>query len=206
MKKLVTAMLAGAAMAFSLVTCPGRGCRKLDRHMDGQRAAGMDVGLPGAARTCRAISTSQTIRQVARASIGGNKVRIVLSNEYGKVPLKIGAAHIGADRRRPRHPARLGSRADVRRRELDHHSARRTGHQRSRRPRRGAAVRNCRSACTSRRARRPTAMHWDGHQTAFVAAGNKVGETDVQAGLQADAAGVPVGDPGGCAGRTPAPS
>ena len=36
-----------------------------------------------------------TIRQVARVSIGGSQVRIVVSNEYGEVPLKIGAAHIG---------------------------------------------------------------------------------------------------------------
>src|SRR5258708_767123 len=37
---------------------------------------------------------NQTIRQVARISIGGGKVRIVLSNEYGNSPLKIGKAHI----------------------------------------------------------------------------------------------------------------
>ena len=36
----------------------------------------------------------QTIRQTARLSIGGSRVRIVLSNEYGKTPLTIGAANI----------------------------------------------------------------------------------------------------------------
>ena len=36
---------------------------------------------------------NKTIRQVARVSIGGSKVRIVVSNEYGKLPLE--------DRRRP---------------------------------------------------------------------------------------------------------
>ena len=36
----------------------------------------------------------QTIRQNARLSIGGSRVRIVLSNEYGKTPLTIGAANI----------------------------------------------------------------------------------------------------------------
>ena len=36
----------------------------------------------------------QTIRQTARLSIGGSQVRIVLSNEYGKSPLTIGAANI----------------------------------------------------------------------------------------------------------------
>lgn len=36
----------------------------------------------------------QTVRQVARVSIGGSRVRIVLSNAYGTHPLKIGAADI----------------------------------------------------------------------------------------------------------------
>ena len=37
---------------------------------------------------------NQTIRQVARVSIGGSRVRIVLSNEYGARPVTIGAAHV----------------------------------------------------------------------------------------------------------------
>jgi lysophospholipase L1-like esterase len=37
---------------------------------------------------------NQTIRQTARLSVGGNKVRIVLSNEYGARPLTIGAATV----------------------------------------------------------------------------------------------------------------
>jgi lysophospholipase L1-like esterase len=36
----------------------------------------------------------QTVRQIAHISIGGNRVRVVLSNEYGKLPLTIGAARI----------------------------------------------------------------------------------------------------------------
>ena len=36
----------------------------------------------------------QTIRQVARISLGGQRIRIVLSNEYGSQPLIIGAAHV----------------------------------------------------------------------------------------------------------------
>jgi lysophospholipase L1-like esterase len=35
----------------------------------------------------------QTIRQIARVSIGGSRVRVVLSNEYGTRPVTIGAAH-----------------------------------------------------------------------------------------------------------------
>jgi lysophospholipase L1-like esterase len=36
----------------------------------------------------------QTVRQVARISLGGKRIRIVLSNEYGNQPLFIGAAHV----------------------------------------------------------------------------------------------------------------
>ncbi len=37
---------------------------------------------------------NQTLRQVARVSLGGHRVRVVLSNEYGDQPLVIGAAHV----------------------------------------------------------------------------------------------------------------
>ena len=36
----------------------------------------------------------QTIRQVARVSLGGKHIRIVLSNEYGSRPMIISAAHV----------------------------------------------------------------------------------------------------------------
>ncbi len=37
----------------------------------------------------------QTIRQVVRISLGGDRVRLVFSNTYGDQPLKIGAAGVG---------------------------------------------------------------------------------------------------------------
>ncbi len=37
---------------------------------------------------------NQTVRQTARVSIGGARVRVLLSNEYGSKPLRIGAARI----------------------------------------------------------------------------------------------------------------
>ncbi|MFC6633171.1 SGNH/GDSL hydrolase family protein [Microbulbifer taiwanensis] len=37
---------------------------------------------------------NQTLRQVARVSVGGERVRVVLSNKYGSQPLKIGAASL----------------------------------------------------------------------------------------------------------------
>jgi hypothetical protein len=37
---------------------------------------------------------NQTVRQVSRVSIGGPRIRVVLSNEYGERPVTIGEAHI----------------------------------------------------------------------------------------------------------------
>jgi len=49
----------------------------------------LPLGLPASLQ-------NQTVRQVVRAGVGGSRVRIVLSNEYGTQPLRIGAAHIAA--------------------------------------------------------------------------------------------------------------
>ncbi|SFA85975.1 Lysophospholipase L1 [Collimonas sp. OK607] len=38
--------------------------------------------------------SNQTVRQIVRVSIGGKRARVVLSNEYGTMPLTIGAAHV----------------------------------------------------------------------------------------------------------------
>jgi lysophospholipase L1-like esterase len=51
------------------------------------------VGIPRSLR-------DQTIRQVARVSLGGDQVRIELSNEYGDLPMAVGGARVakaGAD-------------------------------------------------------------------------------------------------------------
>ena len=46
------------------------------------------VGIPRSLR-------DQTIRQVARVSLGGEQVRIEVSNEYGDLPMTVGTASIG---------------------------------------------------------------------------------------------------------------
>jgi hypothetical protein len=38
---------------------------------------------------------NQTLRMNARVSIGGDRLRVRLSNAYGARPLLVGAAHIG---------------------------------------------------------------------------------------------------------------
>jgi hypothetical protein len=39
--------------------------------------------------------SNQTVRQIVRVSVGGGKVRIRLSNEFGSKPVLIGAASVG---------------------------------------------------------------------------------------------------------------
>src|SRR6266702_317351 len=39
--------------------------------------------------------SNQTVRQIVRVSVGGSKVRIRLSNEFGSKPVLIGAASVG---------------------------------------------------------------------------------------------------------------
>jgi lysophospholipase L1-like esterase len=49
------------------------------------------VGIPRSLR-------NQTLRQIARVSLGGDRVRVVISNKYGERPLVIGAAHVALAR------------------------------------------------------------------------------------------------------------
>ncbi len=122
---------------------------------------------------------NQTIRQIARVSLGGNQVRVQLSNEYGGQPLVVGAAHIalssggaaikeGSDRVLTFSgkesftipPGALAVSDPV---EL------------SVPPLSSVAVSLFLPDVTP-----TTTMHWDGRQTAFVVAGNKVGEADIK--------------------------
>lgn len=120
---------------------------------------------------------NQSIRQVARVSIGGGQVRIVVSNQYGTTPLTIGSAHValsaggaaiveGSDRALtfsgedsitipPGSPA-ISDPVDL---EVP--------------PLASVAV-----TMFFPEVAPATTMHWDGRQTAYIAAGNKVGETD----------------------------
>lgn len=120
----------------------------------------------------------QTIRQVARVSIGGSKVRIVISNEYGSLPLKVGAAHIAVttdgaaikpdtDRALtfggessitipPGAPA-ISDPVDLTVAPLSELSV----------------------SLYFPESAPGTTIHWDGHQTAYIAAGDKTGDADL---------------------------
>jgi lysophospholipase L1-like esterase len=119
----------------------------------------------------------QTIRQTVPASIGGKRVRVVLSNEYGARPLVVGEVHValadkgaaivaGSD-----HPVTFGGKASV---EI---------------PPGAPAISDPVDLSVAPLASisvslflpevSPTAtMHWDGHQTAFIVAGNKTADAD----------------------------
>ena len=38
--------------------------------------------------------SNQTVRQIVRVSVGGDRLRVVLSNAFGTSPVEIGAAHV----------------------------------------------------------------------------------------------------------------
>lgn len=123
---------------------------------------------------------NQTIRQVARISVGGDKVRVVLSNEYGARPLTIGEAHValadadGKIKAGSDHALTFGGSASVTI------------------PPGAPAVSDPVDFTVEPLTElsvslffpvlaEATTIHWDGHQTAYVAAGNKVGDTDLAA-------------------------
>ena len=121
----------------------------------------------------------QTVRQIAHVSIGGNRVRIVLSNEYGTRPLTIGAAHIalagggssivaGSDR-----PLTFGGRtsftilpgAPAVSEPVDLSVP---------------ALGNVAVSLYLPEITPLTTFHWEGVQTAYIAAGDQVGEREIE--------------------------
>jgi lysophospholipase L1-like esterase len=122
----------------------------------------------------------QTIRQTARLSIGGSRVRIALSNEYGKTPLTIGAAHI----------ALAGDAGKIK--EGSDHAITFGGNPSIVIPPGAPAISDPVDmsvdplAIVSISLYLPevtplSTIHWDGHQTAYVAGGNKVADVDFTA-------------------------
>jgi len=122
---------------------------------------------------------NQMIRQIARVSVGGNQVRVELSNEYGSQPLVIGAAHIalsdggaaikaGSDRvltfsgnewvTIPPGAPMISDPVEL-----------------SVAPLSSVVVSLFLPEVTP-----TTTMHWDARQTAYIAAGNKVGDPDIK--------------------------
>jgi lysophospholipase L1-like esterase len=123
---------------------------------------------------------NQTIRQVARVSIGGDKVRVVVSNEYGKLPLEIGAAHIGVTKDGSAIEPGSG------------HALTFSGSPSITIPpgapvisdpvdMKVAPLSELSVSLFFPGAAPATTIHWDGHQTAYIAAGNKVADEELKA-------------------------
>jgi lysophospholipase L1-like esterase len=56
----------------------------------------------------------QTVRETVRLSAGGERIRLVLSNRYGRQPVQVGAVQVGmADGRRPARPLTFSGHAAV---------------------------------------------------------------------------------------------
>lgn len=122
----------------------------------------------------------QTIRQNARLSIGGSKVRIVLSNAYGSTPLTIGAAHI----------ALAGEGGKIQ--DGSDHAVTFGGETSIVIPPGAPAISDPVDMSVAPLALvsvslylpdiTPTStIHWDGHETAYIAAGNKTADVDFKA-------------------------
>ncbi|MGO9418392.1 SGNH/GDSL hydrolase family protein, partial [Roseiarcus sp.] len=128
----------------------------------------------------RANLWKQTIRQNARLSIGGSKVRIVLSNAYGATPLTVGAAHV----------ALAGEGGKIQ--EGTDHTVTFGGESSIVIPPGAPAISDPVDMTVAPLALvsvslylpeiTPTStIHWDGHETAYVAAGNKAADADFTA-------------------------
>jgi lysophospholipase L1-like esterase len=86
-------LLGGVALAIALAL-PGQHVRAQDWTTE--RWTGTWGAAPAGPPPAAGLQTftDQTLRLIVHTSIGGNRVRIRVSNEFGTAPLRIGAAHI----------------------------------------------------------------------------------------------------------------
>jgi lysophospholipase L1-like esterase len=88
--------LAGAVLAAALSLCAQpAGAQSWTADRWGATWGTAPAGPPPPAYQQSYTVTDQTVRLVVRASIGGSRVRIRVSNEMGTAPLRIGAANVG---------------------------------------------------------------------------------------------------------------
>lgn len=89
---LIVALALGAALSGSLAAHAGERSWVGTWMASPQPVWKPDFALP--TKIPQSVK-NQTIRQVVRVSLGGDRVRLVFSNAYGDQPLKIGAASVG---------------------------------------------------------------------------------------------------------------
>ncbi|AZD77406.1 SGNH/GDSL hydrolase family protein [Pseudomonas chlororaphis] len=134
--------------------------------------------LPLPSRIPEALADS-TIRQKLRVSIGGSQVRVVISNEYGKQPLLIGAARVAAQEGATQ-VLKFGGQEQL---------SIAPGETRTSDPV-ALAVPDLGELVVSLYLpqRTPlTTFHWDGKQTAFIAPGNQVDTQQLEGKEQVEA-------------------
>ncbi len=121
----------------------------------------------------------QTIRQTVRTSVGGHRVRVVLSNEYGDAPLVVSAAHValsdggarikaGSDRTltfagKPRVSIPPGARMISDPADLE-----------------APALSSLSISLYFGEPAPVTTVHWEGVQTAYIASGDHTADADIK--------------------------
>jgi len=84
-----------AAFSLLLLTPPAHGQTRAGEHWVGTWAAAPQMFAgPNGIDPADAGFADQTIRMIARVSIGGTELRVRFSNRYGAAPLAIGEAHV----------------------------------------------------------------------------------------------------------------
>jgi len=171
--KMVQALALGAALAFT------SGAASAEDWVGTWTASVQpvwDADFPVPTNIPRSL-WNQTIRQTVPASIGGKRVRIVLTNEYGSRPLVIGAAHVALADKGPAilagsdRPLTFGGKASF---ELPPGAPAISDPVDLDVP----ALANISISLFLPEVSPTSSMHWDGHETAFIVKGDQTGEAD----------------------------
>lgn len=177
----ISALTAAATLAAALVAMPFTAARAADgAWIDTWSAATQPVWKPDflANPTFPRNLWNQTMRQVARISLGGSQVRVILSNEFGEEPMTIGEAHValageagsiqeGSDRAltfggQSSISIPPGARVISDPADLD-----------------APALSSVAVSLYFPNVTPSTTMHFDGRQTAYIVAGNKTGDATI---------------------------
>lgn len=95
--------VAALLVVLPAVALPPAGAAQAAEHWVGTWAAGLQAQAPPEPASARdpgqdlfgplARVRNQTLRQIVRATIGGSRLRVALTNVFGTEPLEVGAAH-----------------------------------------------------------------------------------------------------------------
>ena len=90
------ALVLAGALAAGVAHAAGPSDRPAPAHPTGTTWVGSWASVPTTVPPASdTVFSDQTIRQTVHLSIGGDRLRVRFSNEFGTAPLVIGAAHVG---------------------------------------------------------------------------------------------------------------